>query len=118
LISDSDEDLPPPPFPFFGPSYTQVKTALESHCDLPLTLGRYSPRAIIDQHGEEFLLIRLEQACEQERQLQDQPTATGTYVPEMAWQSLRPGPVILRSDSLDTFLQELKKLWPTEELGA
>jgi len=60
--------------------------------------GRYEIRQLVSDTARE-------------RADQDRRVAEGTYVPEMAWAFLVPGPVVLHDSDKAAFLRKLRT-WP------
>jgi len=50
---------PPPPAPFIGPSLTAVIQQLQAKAQLPITVGKYAPKAAIDLREGEYVFFEL-----------------------------------------------------------
>ncbi len=109
-----DSSNPRPPAPFIGPSLGQTVHKLKTGAKLPLSLGRYSPQAMIDKREGGYVLYRLEPDAGARKKAAEEHEKQGYYVPEMDWKSLREGKTLASAAYLDEFIELVKKNWDPE----
>jgi len=110
----ADNSNPRPPAPFIGPSLQQAAHKLKTGTKLPLSLGRYSPKAAVDKSEGRYVLYNLETDVEARNKAAEIHEKQGYYVPEMDWESLRKGETLASAANLDEFIELLKKNWDPE----
>jgi hypothetical protein len=99
-----------------GPTLPEVVRIIEAHGKGPLqvTLGRYVPRFVLRHADGRYEVRRLVSDTAREKADRTRQIAEGTYVPEMTWASLVPGPIVLEAVEKAEFLCKLKA-WPERE---
>lgn len=101
--------------PFVGPSRAALVRLLRSRAverRLPITLGEYSPQAIVERDRDGRWLLR--------PLVLDEPRAReagrralaggGSWMPEHEWEFLVPGEPLASAPALDQFIALIEKL--------
>lgn len=100
--------------PFLGPSRKKVLKILSGfrpEKSLPITLGLYSPMAVILFESDTYQLVELVMDEKAARKEGERRLADGQdWMPEMTWQFLKRGRPLLKTASLKDFIEGLKKI--------
>lgn len=109
--------------PYIGPSREQVLRWLRSAnpaSRLPITLGVYSPQAIIDREDDSWTLCPLELDHDAATEAGQKARATGEpWMPEMKWEFLKKAAPLISEETIDDFIRALERLeWKWNLPGA
>lgn len=99
---------------FQGPSREELLSKLRGRLEgdtLPITLGRYSPQAVLDVEDGVFMLWSLELDHEAARREGEARMARGEpWMPEMEYRFIGKGKVLLKAASQEELIQAIEKM--------
>ena len=78
---------------------------------LPITLGQYSPQAVVERQGGQWCIVAL-RMNEQEAAAAGKAAieAGETWIPEMEWRFLEKAETIVSAESRKAFIEEIRKI--------